>query len=114
MKNFLFLAILSLLVLFLGCATNENNIQETPITSEKCDAPMWNVGDSWTWQNDLKRSMGNTVKSIETSYYVVEDRYGVDKPCLKKKNLDIISYIPKEILSFQGSRLLSILNFHFT
>jgi hypothetical protein len=83
MKKLLYLIIPLCLVLLVHCATEQKTTLPTAISKEKCDAPTWNVGDSWRYRYDDKKEWEYKVLGIEdfqkTQIYIVEDVYGVYK-----------------------------------
>ena len=93
MKKLLYLIISLCLVLLVHCATEQKTTLLTAISQEKCDAPIWNVGDSWRYRYADKKEWQYTVERIEGNLYIVEDRYGVDKPCFDKKTLELKFYL---------------------
>lgn len=86
MKKILFLGLVSLAILNGGCAT-----QQPYVAGEKCDAPIWKVGDSWRYIYDNKREWEYRVLGIEEfenrQIYVVEDLYGQYKKGFDTKTL---------------------------
>ena len=82
-----------------GCATT-SEVEIVPQTDEKCEVPIWNKGDYWRFMYDDKREWQYTVESTDGNFYVVEDRYGMNKPCFDKKTLALVSYIKSD-----GSKL---------
>jgi hypothetical protein len=76
------------------CATEQKTTLPTAISKEKCDTPIWNVGDSWRYQYDNKKEWEIKVLGIEdfkkTQIYIVEDVYGVYKKGFDIKTLQYI------------------------
>ena len=91
MKKLLFLIIPLCLVLLVHCATEQKTTLPTAISQEKCDAPIWKVGDSWRYIYDNKREWEYRVLGIEEfknrQIYVVEDLYGLYKKGFDTKTL---------------------------
>ena len=84
-----------------GCAAQKS--ENLPSTAqEKLDVPAWNVGDSWRYRYASEIEWQYTVERIEGNLYIVEDRYGVDKPCFDKKTLEL-----KFFLTPQGKKVTS-------
>ncbi len=94
MKKFLFLITVFLSVLLANCATEKRATKPAYMPQEKCDAPVWNVGDSWRYRNDDKKEWEYKVLGIEefknSKIYVVEDRYGVYKKGFDVKTLQFM------------------------
>lgn len=94
MKKLLYLIIPLCLVLLVHCATEQKTTLPTAISEEKCDAPIWNVGDSWRYQLDDKKEGEIKVLGVEdfknTKIYVVEDVYGFSKTGVDIKTLQHI------------------------
>jgi hypothetical protein len=104
MKKALFLALVSLAVLNFNCAT-----QQPYVSGEKCDAPVWNVGDTWRFVYSNTREWEYRVVGIEEDFYVVDDRYGAYKPCFNKKTFELVAFIDPE-----GRRKLNVVSvYHF-
>jgi hypothetical protein len=101
MKNLLYLIISLCLVLLVHCATEQKTTLPTAISQEKCDAPIWKVGDSWRYIYDNKKEWEYKVLGVEdfknTKIYVVEDRYG-----FYKKGFDIRTFQLKVDISPDG------------
>jgi hypothetical protein len=74
------------LVLLIGCAAEQASLQN-PTPRDQADAPVWNVGDTWRMRIPSITEWEFAVKSIEGDVYIVEDRYGNDRPCFDKKTL---------------------------
>lgn len=96
MKKFLFFIILILLISLVNCATEPKITHPEYISQEKCNAPVWNVGDSWRYRYSDKSEWQYTVERIERDFYIVEDKYGVYKPCIDKRTLGTVTYINPE------------------
>jgi hypothetical protein len=102
MKKLSYLIISLYLVLLVHCATEQKTTLPTAISQERYGAPIWNVGDMWRYRYTNKREWQYTVERIEGNLYIVEDRYGVDKPCFDRRNLEL-----KFILTPQGKKVTS-------
>jgi hypothetical protein len=93
MKKLLYLIISLCLVLLVHCATEQKTTLPTAISQQKCDAPIWKVGDSWRYRYDNKMEWEHRVLSIEqfkgSQIYVVEDVYGSYKQGLDVKTLQL-------------------------
>jgi len=61
------------------CATDQKSIQSTGMRQEKCDTPVWDVGDSWRYRNDDKKEWEQRIVGTEdfknTKIYVVSDGF---------------------------------------
>ncbi len=84
-----------------GSATQKSDNSAT-IAKEESDVPTWNVGDSWRYRYTSKKEWQYTVRKIEGNLYIVEDRYGVDKPCFDKRTFEL-----KFFLTPQGKKVTS-------
>ena len=76
-----------------SCATEQKEIRPAFIPQEKSDAPVWNVGDYWRFVYSDKKEWQYKVIKIEEDLYIIEDLYGIDKPCFDKKTLLMVAYI---------------------
>jgi hypothetical protein len=93
MKKFLFFAIPVLGIFFVNCATEQKATLPTAISQEKCDAPIWNVGDYWRYRYSDMKEWQYTVERIEEDSYVVDDYYGSYKNCFDRKTLRLLAHI---------------------
>lgn len=93
MKKLSYLIISLCLVLLVHCATEQKTTLQKPISQEKCDAPIWEVGDSWRYRNDDKKEWEHRVLGIDqyksSKIYVVEDVDGSYKKGIDVKTLQI-------------------------
>jgi hypothetical protein len=92
MKKLLYLIIpLCLVFFFVNCPTKKKTTLPTAISEEKCDAPIWNIGDSWRYQLDDKKVGEINVLGVEdfknTKIYVVGDVRGFKKIGIDIKTL---------------------------
>jgi len=81
------------MVFFINCATEQEAIQTSNILKEKCDAPIWNVGDYWRYRYSNMKEWQYTVERIEEDSYIVDDYYGSYKNCFDRKTLRLLAYI---------------------
>ncbi len=102
MKKFAFFILVFLLA---NCTTEQKTIQQANVPQEKCDAPIWKVGDSWRYKYDDKKEWEHEVLGVEdfknTKIYVVEDRYG-----FYKKGFDIRTFQRKVDISPDGKKIV--------
>lgn len=93
MRKYLKLTILVTSIVLFQCATDQKTIQSTYISQEKCDAPVWNVGDFWRYRFDNKKEGEHRVLGIEEykniKIYIVQDVYGVYKKGFDVKTLQL-------------------------
>jgi len=90
-----------LLVFTMGCAPTTQQVVDISV-QQKCDAPVWNVGDTWRFRYATMKEWQITVESTEGNLYILEDRYGVDKPCFDKRTLEL-----KYFINPQGRKVTS-------
>jgi len=80
-------------VIVTGCATQKTE-QVPAYVQEKCDAPVWNVGDTWRYIFDNKKEGELKVLGVEdfknTKIYIVEDVYGSSRGGYDVKSLQHI------------------------
>lgn len=93
MKKLIFLISLLYWIFLFHCATEQKAISPAYTPQEKCDGPAWNVGNTWRYRYSDMKEWQYTVERIEGNLYIFEDRYGPDKPCFDKKNLEMVAYI---------------------
>jgi len=80
-------------VFFINCATEQKAIRTANMVQEKCDAPVWNVGDYWRYRYSDMKEWQYTVERIEEDSYIVDDYYGSYKNCFDKKTLRLVAFI---------------------
>jgi hypothetical protein len=106
MKNFIFLLLSVCLIFLFHCAADHKTTQPTfipDIPNEKCDAPIIDVGDSWTFRNTIKKKeWGMAVVGIEnfkkldikgqqqTKIYIIESDNSKYKKGYDVRNLECI------------------------
>jgi hypothetical protein len=90
-KKPLFFIILFLLVLLANCATEQTIFGQQRVLEQKCDAPIWNVGDSWRHRYSNRKEWQYTVERVEEDSYVVDDYYGGCKKYFDKKTLRLVA-----------------------
>jgi len=88
-KYFLW-AITLISVILAHCATEPKQVQTTHLPQEKCELPVWNVGDYWKFHYDDKSWWSHKMVRVEDNLYVLEnpnDRYayGYDTKSLQFK-----------------------------
>jgi hypothetical protein len=93
MKKLSYLIISFSIVLLAHCATEQKTTLPTGISQEQYVVPTWNVGDSWRYRYTDKREWQYTVQRIEGNFYIVEDKYALDKPCFDKRNFELKYYL---------------------
>ena len=103
MKKILCFFSLVVMVWVLGCATEQKVVQQPVVTGEKCDAPVWVVGDSWKWRTSDKKVREYKVVRVSEIEYIVESPYDVSMNCLDKKNLQNVAHINPEGSKVQES-----------
>jgi hypothetical protein len=81
-----------MLVVILGCAPAKHQTVDVSL-QDKCDAPKWNVGDSWRYRYSNMKEWQYTVERVEEDSYVVDDYYGSHKNCFDRKTLQLLAYI---------------------
>jgi hypothetical protein len=91
MKKSLCFIILFLLVLLANSATEQTIFGQPRVLEQKCDAPIWNVGDSWRCRYSDKKEWQYTVERVEEDSYVVDDYYGGNKKYFDKKTLRVVA-----------------------
>jgi hypothetical protein len=90
MKRYLLPAVLFYSIFLLCCGTEQKTVQRVYTAQERCDTPVWNVGDYWKFQlNDL-RWWSYKVVRVEDNLYVLENPndkylYGFDAKSLQFK-----------------------------
>jgi hypothetical protein len=93
--------VFALMFFLIGCATQRTG--ESPAhVQEKMEAPIWGIGDTWRYRYANKIEWQYTVEKTEGNLYIVEDRYGVEKPCFDKRTLEL-----KFFLTPQGKKVTS-------
>jgi hypothetical protein len=79
---------------------------------ERCEAPVWNVGDSWRYRTDNKKEREYKVLGVEdfknTKIYVVESRYGFNK-----KGFDIRTLELKVDISPDGKKIVPMTDWNW-
>jgi len=90
MKKILVYTISFLSILLLSCAAEHKMIETDSTPEERCDVPVWNVGDYWKFQLEDRRWWSLEVIKVETDLYIVknpfsETLYGFDTHTLQKK-----------------------------
>jgi hypothetical protein len=73
MKKYLILAIFLTSIVLVPCATEQKPVQPIYTPREEYDAPLWNVGDSWKFQDEDGRSWSHKVVKVENNLYSVEN-----------------------------------------
>lgn len=74
MKKWLILVIPLVWILSFNCAGEKKIVQPTYMPQEKCDAPVWNVGDYWKFQHEDDKSWwSHKVIRVENDLYIVEN-----------------------------------------
>lgn len=96
MKKLTFLMVLSCSILFLHCAPAYRTTEQGNLYREKCDAPVWNVGDSWKFQDINKGRWSYKVTNVEKDIYIIDVSkekkiYGFDVKTLELKVYSIDS-----------------------
>jgi hypothetical protein len=96
MKKSTFLMVLSCSILFLHCAPAYRTTGQGNLSGEKCNAPVWNVGDSWKFQNSNKGQWSYEVTKVEKDIYIIDvskgnEIYGFDVKTLELKAFSIDS-----------------------
>lgn len=104
MKKYLFLAVLFIFAFLVHCATEHKTIQPGYLPQEKCDVPVWNVGDTWRYRFDNEKEWEHRVLGIEdfkkSKIYIVDD-HGINKKGFDVKTLQLKA----EIIS-DGKKIL--------
>jgi hypothetical protein len=77
----------------------------TVVPNEKCDAPVWVVGDSWKWQTSENKVREHKVIRVDETHYIVESRADVNKQCYDKTNLAYVAYMNFEDKKIQVDTL---------
>ena len=90
MRKYLFWAITLTPVILVHCATDPKQAQLTYSPQEKCELPVWNVGDYWVFQYNDKNWWSHKVVRIESDLYIIQNpndkyAYGYDKNSLNLK-----------------------------
>lgn len=96
MRKFICFFSLAMIAWATGWAADQKAVGQTAVIGEKCDAPVWVVGDSWKWQTSEKKFRETKVVGVDETSYIVESPYDVDKYCYDKKNLQYVAYINSE------------------
>ncbi|RPJ00611.1 MAG: hypothetical protein EHM36_14415 [Deltaproteobacteria bacterium] len=80
---------LILWVIVLGCASQKAE-QIPPDVQEKCEAPKWNIGDTWVYEGTQMERTQETVLKVEDESYMVRlsDRMGTVEVRYKSDNLE--------------------------
>lgn len=93
LSNGLVLVFIIMGVILGGCSTQKTE-QIPSYIQEKCDAPVWNVGDTWRYKFDNKKEGELKVLGIEdfknTKIYIVGDVYGSSRGGFDVKTLQYI------------------------
>lgn len=93
LPNGLVLVLIFTGVIVTGCATQKTE-QVPPDVQEKCDAPVWNVGDTWRYIFDNKNEGEIKVLGVEdfkkTKIYIVGDVYSSSRRGYDVKTLQYI------------------------
>lgn len=106
MNKTLFLVLASLAILNISCAT-----QQPFVSGEKCDAPVWSVGDTWRFVYSDTKEWEYKVVVVEENFYIVDDRYGAYKPCFDKKTFQLVAFMDPE--GRRRSNISSVYYFDF-
>jgi hypothetical protein len=93
MKKLIFLIILLCSAFLVHCATEHKAVQPAYVPLEKCDAPIWNVGDSWRYSRSDLRWWEYRVEKIDEDFYIIKNPFSVDWLGLDKKTLELKNYI---------------------
>jgi len=89
MKKFFSLVILLGVISLVSCATEQKEIQTSTLPGERCDAPVWNVGDSWRWEGPNYYHMEVRITNKDGDFYIIEELSNAGKYIVKfdKKTL---------------------------
>lgn len=93
LSNGLVLVLIIMVVIVSGCATQKTE-QVPAYVQEKCDAPVWNIGDTWRYIFDNKKEGELKVLGVEdfkkTKIYIVGDIYSSSRRGFDAKTLQYI------------------------
>jgi len=87
MKRTVMIFILSFLlsVSLVSCIAERKTTQPESISQERCELPVWNVGDYWKYELLGRRWWSEKVVGVKKDMYIVEtgkEREGlIQKPC---------------------------------
>jgi hypothetical protein len=76
-----------LLLFTLGCAPKIQQVVDIS-TQQKCDAPVWNAGDSWRFRYANMREGQISVERVEGNLYVVKDHNSMETYYFDKRTLN--------------------------
>jgi hypothetical protein len=71
--KYLILAILFTFIFVVHCAAEHKAIQPTHVPQEKCDTPVWNVGDYWKYQYEDKQQWSHKLVRVENGLYIIDN-----------------------------------------
>jgi len=96
LRKYFFWVISLISIILIHCATEPKQVQTIYAPQEKCELPVWNVGDYWVFQYNDKNWWSHKVVRIESDLYIIQnlnDRYtyGYDT-----KSLNLKVYIDSE------------------
>jgi len=78
--------------------TSKPHVIEKPqgyISEEKWGAPVWNIGDTWKFSQEDKKSWGIKVIQTEDSFYIIADSTTSDLCAYDKNSLSLEFYIDR-------------------
>lgn len=96
MRKYILLSILLASVFLVHCAAEQKTVQPTLIPQEKCDVPVWNVGDYWRFQYGDRSWWAHQVVRLEGDLYIVENPNDRFKYCYERKSLYFKFYLDPE------------------
>ena len=97
MSKYFFLVITLTSVILIHCAIEPKQVQSTYVVpQEKCELPVWDIGDYWVFQYNDKNWWSHKVVRVENDLYIIQNpndkyAYGYDT-----KSLHLKVYIDSE------------------
>jgi hypothetical protein len=109
MKKLFFVWLLFCAGLLAGCALDRRITQPTQLPQERCDLPIWDVGDYWRYQTEEGKWFAWKVVDVTDRLYVLESAANKDyRFAFDRRTLGFKEYIGSEgrkVVPFRDSGL---------